>query len=162
EAALAAHGGVDKIEALAAVTVTAAGERLMIGQSRTLASLDAETSRLTTTFDRAHDRIAQESEQGYPGGYLLKYRTLLTPTEGYTLDSGRHSDGPATHRPPAAAPAGARAVVARELPPLLLLHARERAATLRPSAAGVSFAEADGTMVDLHLDAGTRLLTGFE
>lgn len=162
DAALAAHGGVDKIEALGAVTVTVAGERFMFGQSRTLASLDAETSRLTTSFDRTHDRVAQESEQGYPGGYLLRYRTVLTPTEGYSLDVGSNFDGPVIDRSPAADLAGSRAVMARELPPILLLHARERAATLRPVAGGVTFAEADGTVVELHLDAASRLLTGFE
>src|SRR5215470_11703394 len=94
DAALAAHGGVDKIEALGAVTVTVAGERFMFGQSRTLASLDAESSRITTSFDRAHDRIAQENDQTYPGGYLLRYRTVLTPSEGYSLDIGRSFDGP--------------------------------------------------------------------
>jgi len=162
DAALAAHGGVDKIEALGALTVVVAGERFMFGQSRTLGGLDAETSRLTTSFDRAHDRIAQESEQGYPGGYLLRYRTVLTATDGYNLDIGRNFDGPVIDRSPGADLAGGRALMARELPPLLLLHARERAATLRTTAGGVSFAEGDGTIIDLRLDAATRLLTGFE
>ena len=162
EAAVRAHGGAEALAALPALTVTFDGKRTMIGQGHTYARTETQLSQVATTFDFAHDRIVEEQRQLYVGGYDFRYRMVLLPTDGFVVNLDQSYEGPEIDRSPAANLAAARVPLWRTCPALLLRHALERAATLRPSGDDVVFAEADGTLIGLRFDAATQGLRGFE
>ncbi len=163
DAALRAHGGDDAIAAAGPIVVTFTGRRTMIGQSQSpLAPYGTEPWPITTWFDLARNRIVEEQDNHFPGGYLIRYRFVVTADTAYTLNLDKVFDGPFVDRSPAEDLAGTRAWLARGFPIPLLLHARERAASLRRGDGGAVLAEADGSVVTLRFDASTHLLTGYE
>ena len=162
EAAVRAHGGAEALAALPAFTVTFEGKRTMIGQSHTFARPDSQKNRVSTTFDFANNRIVEEQQQIYAGGYDFRYRMVVLPTDGFVLNLDKGYDGPVIDRSLAADLPGARGSLARACPAMLLRHALERAATLRPSGNDVLFSEADGTVVQLRFHATSSRLRGFD
>src|SRR5262249_15135142 len=91
-----------------------------------------------------------------------RYRFVVTAETAFSLNLNGSFEGAVVDRSPAADLEGTRAWLARELPITLLLHARERAASLRRAGGDVLLADADGRIVRRRFAPSSRLLVGYE
>ena len=94
DAAIAAHGGAPRIEALGPLTIGFKGRRWLIGQSRSaVAPWGPEELVAVTSLDPDKQRVAQESDNVFPGGFLLRYRTVATKDGGWNINLDRNFEG---------------------------------------------------------------------
>lgn len=167
EAAVAAHGGRERFEAVAAVEADLKGQAWMIGQSvRPDGPLDLEPARTITRFHRASGRVRQDVTNDYPPDYTLTFREVAGEAGGFIVEPTRAYQGGRLDRTPPGALRARRATLLRDLGPFLLTHALERAT-------GLGVLEADGAVDRVELDDGggrlvlrvhrrTHLLDGYE
>ncbi|HEX6536750.1 MAG TPA: MBL fold metallo-hydrolase [Gemmatimonadaceae bacterium] len=130
QAALAAHGM--SARAPDGVTASFSGVLAMRGQSRGVdGPLDWEPARTTTTWDARNDRIAQDAENTYPVGFVLTYRTVVTPDTGFVIELTRWLQGAMVDRGAATPRPAVRATLLRELGPFWIEHALAHGTALR-------------------------------
>ena len=170
DAAIAAHGGESKLRALEDVTLRFRGRRWMAYQSRSLKKpWDTQPTFADIVIDFRNNRIAQRRITRYPIDFAFTSTVVTTPQGSFFWDSTRAGEGDAVRR----FPGGPVAThpVRRELPAFQLLQLRDRPETVRwlgerneggTRLQGVSYAEPNGAVYELWIDAATKRLTHLE
>jgi glyoxylase-like metal-dependent hydrolase (beta-lactamase superfamily II) len=172
DGALQAHGGEARIRALEDVTVEHDGRRHMEYQSYRLARpWDVQRWRWRYVLDLKGSRFRADRESRYPKDFVFTGRQVVTPKGGWYVDPRRAGMGDEASPIGPEAWNAVRAGWTRDVPPLILVRALDRAATLRSlgsSAEGgrrydvVTYAEGEGAQIALYVDASTRLLARYE
>ena len=172
DAAIQAHGGESRLRALDDVTVEYDGRRHMEYQSHRLARpWDVQRWQWRYVLDLKRSRFRADRESRYPRDFLFTGRQVVTPQGGWYVDPRRAGTGDELSPIGPEAWNAVRAAWTRDVPPLVLVRALDRAPTLRslgPSVDGgrrydvVTYAEAEGTQIALYVDASTRLLARYE
>jgi glyoxylase-like metal-dependent hydrolase (beta-lactamase superfamily II) len=163
---LAAHGGEARLRGLKDLSIRMRGRRWMAYQSPTLARpWTTQPTETDIVLDFAKGRLFRHSVSRYPVDFAFEGTNVVTAQGGFFYDPSRAGYGDAVLRFPGSSVASHPA--RRELPALQLLIARDRPETLRWAGEssedglalqGVSYAEPNGAVYTLWLDAATRRL----
>jgi glyoxylase-like metal-dependent hydrolase (beta-lactamase superfamily II) len=175
EAGIKAMGGLHALQAIQDVTRQFAGTRSDQGQGmQPVAQAQSPQPPVTSTYakftsirDLKNGRALEYREAKIFGGQPIRFRSIVTPTEGYGINEVTK-----TYRQlPPPALAGARAGVFRRHPESLLQTVWSRPEALRwlgeeefegKKVRGVWFADSDGTTLALFFDTQTNLLARTE
>lgn len=166
DAALRAHGGLERLRAVEDFTLREVGKSYFVEQSaKPDPPYESGAQEETLVVDLKRGRLAYEVKNTFPGGAGWT-KNIVRGGEGVTLDL----------RSMTATPVNNPSVFnfrtqMRRLPHMLLLEALERAPTLRwlgEDASGgrrqnvVTFIRTDGRQTSLYFDAETNLLTKYD
>lgn len=175
EASIKAMGGLPALQAISDVTREFAGTRSDQGQGmQPVPQAQSQQPPVTSTYakftsirDLKNGRALELRQAEIFGGQPIRFRTILTPTEGYAINEVTK-----TYRQlPPPALTGARAGTFRRHPESLLQTVWSRPEALRwlgeeefegKTLRGVSFADSDGTTLALFFDPQTNLLVRTE
>ena len=170
DSAIAAHGGEARLRSLDDVTIRMRGRRWMAYQSRTLEKpWDVQPTFWDIVIDFRNNRIAQTRVSRYPLDFAFVSTVVTTPQGTFVWDSTRAGAGDVIRRFPGSQAATHPA--RRELPALQLLQVRDRIESVRwlgerqeggARLLGVSYAESNGGVYDVWIDAATKRLASLE
>ena len=170
DAALVAHGGRARLDAVSDVTVDFVAQLRLMGQSRAPEPpMDVKPARAMTTYDVRRDRLVQLAENTYPPDVVLRFRQVERADSSFNIDLDRNFQGRVVDRASAEPFAAQRAVMLRELPAWFVANAREHAriAKVREAADGPSTFDVidmddGGGSVSAWFDRRTHLLGRLE
>lgn len=170
DSAIAAHGGAARLRALDDVSIMSRGRRWMAYQSETLARpWTTQPTRADFVMDFKNSRVMRYSESRYPRDFLFSGTNVSSPQGGFFYDPQRAGLGDGFIRFPGGSVANHPA--RRDLPAFQLLVVRDRPETVRwlgmrtengTTLHGVSYAEPNGAVYELWLDARTKRLVHLE
>jgi glyoxylase-like metal-dependent hydrolase (beta-lactamase superfamily II) len=170
DSAITAHGGASTLRGLDDVSLRFSGRRWMAYQSRTLERpWDTQPTFADIVIDLRNNRLAQRRITRYPLDFAFVSTVVTSPQATFFWDSTRTGAGDAVRRFPGGQ--AATHPVRRELPAFQLLQVRDRAETVRwlgertengRRLQGVSYAEPNGAVYELWIDARTRHLVHLE
>ena len=170
DSAIAANGGLDRLRALDDVTIRYRGRRWMQFQSETASPpWNVQPTLTDLVIDIKNNRLMRHTVTRYPADFAFTSTQIITGANGLFFDPTRAGYGDVVSRAtgPASATAGAR----RELPALELLQVRDRAESARwigeqadngRRLQGVSYAQPNGAVYTLWIDAATKRLARLE
>jgi glyoxylase-like metal-dependent hydrolase (beta-lactamase superfamily II) len=170
DSAILAHGGEATLRSLDDVTLRFRGRRWMAYQSRTLRKpWDTQPTFADIVLDFRNNRMSQRRITRYPVDFAFVSTVVTTPQATFFWDSTRAGHGDVIRR----FPGGQVAThpVRRELPAFQLLQLRDRSETVRwlgerneggSRLQGISYAEPNGAVYELWIDAATKRLTHLE
>jgi len=171
DSAITTHGGVARLRAIENVSMTYRGTRWMAYQSERLARpWTTQPTRTDLVMDFKNNRLMRYSESRYPRDFLFGGTNITTPQGGFFYDPARAGLGDAVIRFPGGASIATHPA-RRELPAFQLLQLRDRAETVRwlgtrsekgATLHGVSYAEPNGAVYELWIDAATKRLVQLE
>jgi glyoxylase-like metal-dependent hydrolase (beta-lactamase superfamily II) len=171
ERAIAAHGGEARIRAVQDVSVRARGRRWMTYQSHKLGPpWDQQPTFLDLVMDFRNSRLMRHTIARYPVDFAFEGMQVLTPQGNFFYDPSRAGMGDVVVRFRGGAPVASHPA-RRDVPAFLLLMVRERAASLRYGGERVldgkrthalTYADGDGSLQTLYVDAATNQLAAFE
>jgi glyoxylase-like metal-dependent hydrolase (beta-lactamase superfamily II) len=171
DAAVAAHGGEQRLRAIEDLSIRYRGRRWMAYQSPSLARpWNVQRTESDLVMDLKNGRMMRRGVSRYPIDFAFEGKTVLTPQGNFFYDPSRAGKGDVLTRfrggPPVAShPAR------REFPAFMLLNARDRAQTVRyvgetnvdgARAHAISYAEGDGSVYTLLIDDGSKRLVRVE
>jgi glyoxylase-like metal-dependent hydrolase (beta-lactamase superfamily II) len=170
DSAIAAHGGLAKLRGIEDATVRYRGRRWMAFQSTT--SSPPWVTQPTYTdlvMDLKNDRLYRYNENRFPLDFLFTGAQAVTGTAVVLWDPARAGQNDAIRRVTAS---GSQTMPSRrEIPAFELLQVRDRAESVRwigertedgRKIQGVSYAQPNGAIYTLWIDAGTKRLTRLE
>jgi glyoxylase-like metal-dependent hydrolase (beta-lactamase superfamily II) len=167
DSAIAVHGGEARLRAVADVSIRYRGRRWMAYQSPTLARpWNVQPTSAEIVMDFANNRMRQNRVTRYPLDFAFVSSSVTTPQAALFYDSTRAGLGDVILRFPGGSIANNPS--RRELPAFQLLQLRDRPETVRwlgervdggTRLQGVSYAEPNGAVYELWIDAATKRLT---
>jgi glyoxylase-like metal-dependent hydrolase (beta-lactamase superfamily II) len=170
--AVRAHGGEERLRALADVTIEYSGRQWMTYQSPRLAKpWTTQRTQSRVIYDLGNRRLRRDNVTRYPLDFVFPGRVIVTDTGGVSVDPTRSGTGDIFFRIPRQAWDQSRQGLMRDIPGVMLLGLRERAPTLRSLGQTLdggrrldvlTAAEPDGGQLTLFIDAGTSLLARTE
>jgi glyoxylase-like metal-dependent hydrolase (beta-lactamase superfamily II) len=171
DSAIVANGGLTRLRAIEDLTVRYRGRRWMAYQS--VSASPPWTTQPTVqdlVVDIKNNRVYRFSETRYPADFLFTSAQIITGPNALFFDPTRAGFGDAISRATGSsqvATLGPR----RELPALELLQARDRSESVRwvgertdggRRLQGVSYAQPNGAVYTLWIDAGSKRLARME
>jgi len=170
DSAIAANGGLDRLRAVEDLTIRYRGRRWMAYQSKN--AVPPWTTQPTLTdlvVDIKNNRIWRYSETRYPADFLFASAQILNGPNAIFYDPTRAGFGDVISKltGPPNPTMGSR----REVPALELLQARDRSESVRWAGErndggrrlqGVSYAQPNGAVYTLWIDAATKRLARME
>lgn len=170
DSAIAANGGLDRLRAVEDLTIRYRGRRWMAYQSKS--AVPPWTTQPTLTdlvVDIKNNRIWRYSETRYPADFLFASAQILNGPNAIFYDPTRAGFGDVISKltGPPNPTMGSR----REVPALELLQARDRSESVRWAGErndggrrlqGVSYAQPNGAVYTLWIDAATKRLARME
>ncbi len=170
DSAIAAHGGVDRLRAVEDLTIRYRGRRWMAYQSTSLSRPWVTQPTLAdVVIDLRNNRLMQHRVTRYPADFAFTSTQITTPQQSWFWDPNRAGFGDAVTKFPGAPVANHQ--LRRELPAFELLEVRNRAESVRRVGEettggrrlqGVSYAQPNGAVYTLWLDAATKRLARLE
>ncbi|MEX2284814.1 MAG: MBL fold metallo-hydrolase [Gemmatimonadota bacterium] len=163
--AVTAHGGEARLRGLRDLSIRMRGQRWMMYQSFALRPWVTQKTETDMVLDFAGGRAYRYSVSRYPVDFAFGGTNVITPQGGFFYDPARAGYGDAVIKFPGQPIANHP--MRRELPALQILVARDRPETLRWAGErtdggmrlqGVTYAEPNGAVYTLWLDASTRRL----
>jgi glyoxylase-like metal-dependent hydrolase (beta-lactamase superfamily II) len=167
DSAIAANGGVARLRALEDVTMKYRGTRWMYYQSE---KLSRPWSTVKTEIDLVIDvkggRLHRRGVNRYPKDFVFEGVSVTTPTAFWNWDPNRAGLGDAFAKFPGSSIANHSQ--RRELPALQLLRIRDYPESVRSLGtqakdgrrlSGLSYAEGNGAIYEVWIDAATKYLT---
>ena len=171
DAAIAANGGLTRLRAIEDLTVRYRGRRWMAYQSvRASPPWTTQPTFQDLVVDIKNNRVYRFGETRYPADFLFTSAQIITGPNALFFDPTRAGFGDAISRATGSsqvATLGPR----RELPALELLQARDRSESVRwvgertdggRRLQGVSYAQPNGAVYTLWIDAGSKRLARME
>jgi glyoxylase-like metal-dependent hydrolase (beta-lactamase superfamily II) len=170
DSSIVAHGGAARLRAIEDVSIRFRGTRQMAYQSETLTRpWTTQPTEVDLVIDFRNNRIMRHGINRYPRDFAFDGTVVTTPQGSFYYDPSRAGLGDAFVRFPGGPVATHQA--RRELPALQILLLRDHAESLRwlgsrgeggARLTGVSYAEPDGAVYELWLDAATKRLIRLE
>lgn len=171
DSAVAVHGGEQKIRAVQDLSVRMRGRRWMTYQSTTLGPpWNAERTEVDMVMDFRNSRFYRRGVSRYPADFHFEGVNVLSPQGNFFYDPTRPNMGDAVIKFRGGASVATHPA-RREIPPLMLVNALDRAGSLRydgeMTLGGrrthlLSYAEQDGLLSTILLDALTKRVSGLE
>jgi glyoxylase-like metal-dependent hydrolase (beta-lactamase superfamily II) len=171
ERAIAAHGGEARIRAVQDVSIRARGRRWMTYQSHKLGPpWDPQPTFMDLVLDFRNNRLMRHTITRYPVDFAFEGKQVQTPQGNFFYDPSRAGTGDALIRFRGGQPV-ANHPARREIPAFLLLNLRDRATSVRYAGDRVvdgrnmhalTYAEGDGSLQSIYIDAATSRLGGIE
>lgn len=170
DSAIAANGGVAKLRAVDDITVKYRGRRWMAWQSEKAGPpWNVQPTLTDLVVDLKNNRVMRHSVTRYPADFAFASTQMITGPNALFFDPTRagYNDAVSRLTGPPNAVAGSR----RELPALELLQVLDRPESVRyvgdrtdagRRLQGVSYAQPNGAIYTLWIDAGTKRLTRLE
>jgi glyoxylase-like metal-dependent hydrolase (beta-lactamase superfamily II) len=166
DSAIVANGGLTRLRAVEDVTIKYRGRRWMAYQSKSLTKpWNAQPTLGDLVIDLKNNRIAQYRVTRYPIDFAFVSTQVTTPQGSFFYDPTRAGLGDGIIRFPGSPVANSPS--RRELPAFQLLQTRDRAESVRwlgekseggVRLQGVSYAEPNGAVYELWIDAATKRL----
>ena len=170
DSAIAVHGGMDRLRAIEDLTIRYRGRRWMAYQSMSLARPWATQPTLTdVVIDFKNNRLMQHRVSHYPVDFAFTSTQITTPQQSWFWDPTRAGFGDAVAKFQGASVANHQ--LRRELPAFELMEVRNRPESVRwvgeetaggRRLQGVSYAQPNGAVYTLWIDAGTKRLSRLE
>jgi glyoxylase-like metal-dependent hydrolase (beta-lactamase superfamily II) len=170
DSAVAANGGLARLRAVDDVTIQYRGRRWMQYQSATASPpWNVQPTLTDLVIDLRNDRLMRHGVTRYPADFAFTSTQMVTGAMGLFFDPTRAGYGDAVSK--ATGPASATAAARRELPALELLQVRDRSESARwvgerveggARLQGVSYAQPNGAVYTLWIDAATKRLARLE
>ena len=170
DSAIAANGGLDRLRAVEDLTIRYRGRRWMAYQSRSaVPPWTTQPTLMDLVVDIKNNRVYRFSETRYPEDFLFAGVQMITGTNAYFYDPTRAGFNDVINR--ATVAANQTMASRREVPALELLQARDRSESVRwvgersdggRRLQGVSYAQPNGAIYTLWVDAGTKRLARLE
>lgn len=171
DAAIAAHGGEQRLRAIEDISIRYRGRRWMAYQSPSLSRpWNVQRTQADVVLDLRNRRMLRSGVSRYPLDFEFHGTTVLTPQGNFFYDPTRAGRGDVLTRF-SGNPVGPAHPARREYPGFILLNARDRAQTLRHlggatvdglKAQMLSYAESDGGVATLFIDDVTKRLVRTE
>ena len=171
DSAIAANGGLDRLRAVEDLTVRYRGRRWMAYQSEKASPPWTTQPTLTDlVIDIKNNRVFRNSETRYPADFLFASTQITTGPNVIFFDPTRAGFGDAIGRVTSSQQVATLAP-RRELPALELLQARDRSESVRwvgeqtdagKRLQGASYAQPNGAIYTLWIDAATKRLSRLE
>ena len=170
DSAITANGGLDRLRAVEDVTIRYRGRRWLAYQSETVSPpWNVQPTLADLVIDIRNNRLMRHNVTRYPADFAFTSTQLITGPNGLFFDPTRAGYGDVVSRVtgPPSSTVGAR----RELPALELLGARDRSESVRwvgeqtdagKRLHGVSYAQPNGSLYTLWIDAATKRLERLE
>ena len=166
DSAIAVHGGLDRLRAVEDLTIRYRGRRWMAYQSPTLARPWAtQPTFADVVIDFKNNRLMQNRATHYPVDFVFSSTQITTPQQSWFWDPRRAGLGDAVVKFPGAPVATNQN--RRELPAFELMEVRNRPESARWAGEetvggarlqGVSYAQPNGAVYTLWIDASTKRL----
>jgi glyoxylase-like metal-dependent hydrolase (beta-lactamase superfamily II) len=170
DSAIAANGGVERLRAIDDITVRYRGRRWMTWQSeRASAPWNIQPTLTDLVVDIRNNRLMRHGVTRYPADFAFVSTQIMSGPNAQFFDPTRAGYNDVVSR--ATGPANAVAGSRRELPALELLQVLERTESIRwvgertdrgARLQGVSYAQPNGAIYTLWIDAATKRLTRLE
>jgi glyoxylase-like metal-dependent hydrolase (beta-lactamase superfamily II) len=170
DSAIVAYGGADRLRAVEDLTIRYRGRRWMAYQSTSFARpWVTQPTLVDVVIDLKNNRLMQHRVTRYPVDFAFTSTQITTPQQSWFWDATRAGFGDAVTKFPGAPVANHQ--LRRELPAFELLEVRNRPESVRwvgegtvggRRLQGVSYAQPNGAVYTLWLDAATRRLTRLE
>lgn len=171
DSAIAANGGLERLRAVEDITIRYRGRRWMAYQSkRAVPPWTTQPTLSDLVIDIKNNRVWRYGETRYPADFLFAGTQITTGPNAIFFDPTRAGFGDAIGRATASQP-NPTIAPRREVPALELLQARDRSESVRWAGdrteggrrlQGVSYAQPNGAVYTLWLDAGTKRLARLE
>ena len=170
DSAIAAHGGVAKLRSIEDASIRYRGRRWMAYQSTTSSPPWGTQPTLgDLVIDLKNDRLYRYNVNRFPVDFAFSGAQAVIGTSGVLWDPSRAGQGDALRRATASQPQTPSA--RREIPAFELLQVRDRSESVRwvgdktedgRRVQGVSYAQPNGAIYTLWIDAETKRLTRLE
>ena len=170
DSAIVANGGLDRLRAVEDFTMRYRGRRWMAYQSKS--AVPPWTTQPTLTdmvIDIKNNRVWRYGETRYPADFVFTSAQIMKGQDAFFFDPTRAGFNDAISR--ATGPQNPTMGARREVPALELLQARDRSESVRwvgertdggRRQHGVSYAQPNGAIYTLWIDAATKRLSRLE
>jgi len=170
DSAIAANGGLERLRAVDDITVKYRGRRWMAWQSETASPpWNVQPTLNELVVDIKNNRVLRHGVTRYPADFAFTSTQMIVGANGFFFDPTRAGTGDVVSR--VTGPPSSTGAPRRELPALELLQVRDRSESVRwvgeqteggARLQGVSYAQPNGAVYTLWIDAATKRLARLE